>query len=113
MDKIKRALTKTRKQTNILSTEIIAPNISNPNLKYPISLNDPDVVKVILELPERSSQGLNNGCLNKKRDLIQFDLHTTLGLFAIKEELSKKFNVDMNKNDLLLVNNNLEKRYDF
>ena len=78
-------------------------DISSPILKDPISKNDQDVVKVLLELPKSSSQGLNNG--DKGRDLIQFDLHATLGLFAINEEISKKYNVDMDKHDLLLVLN--------
>ena len=89
-------------------------DISSPILKDPISKNDQDVVKVLLELPKSSSQGLNNG--DKGRDLIQFDLHATLGLFAINEEISKKYNVDMDKHDLLLVLNTGEnqkhKRYD-
>ena len=88
-------------------------DISSPILKDPISKNDQDVVKVLLELPKSSSQGLNNG--DKGRDLIQFDLHATLGLFAINEEISKKYNVDMDKHDLLLVLNTGEnqkhKRY--
>ena len=78
-------------------------DISSPILKDPISKNDQDVVKVLLELPKSSSQGLNNG--DKGRDLIQFDLHATLGLFAINEEISRKYNVDMDKHDLLLVLN--------
>ena len=89
-------------------------DISSPILKDPISKNDQDVVKVLLELPKSSSQGLNNG--DKGRDLIQFDLHATLGLFAINEEISKKYNVDMDKHDLLLVLNTGEnqkhKRYE-
>merc|ERR1719210_1033478 len=52
-----------------------------------------------------SSMMANNSSSNSERNLIQFDMKASEGLAGICQEISQKYQIDMEKHGLLLVVN--------